>query len=154
MFALNVSSFIDIITITFQSCIDTSVLPPVWREAVVTPIYKGGPRNDVSNYLPISITSILCKCIEHIIITSNVWAHLESNGTLSNRQHGFRKGYSTTTQFLHVVHHTVDKLDKRRNSHIVSFDFAKAFDKVPHHLLVCKLVSYKLHMKICDLIKS
>ena len=153
MFALNVSSFVDIITIIFQGSIDTSVLPPVWKEAVVTPIYKGGPRNDVSNYRPISITSILCKCLEHII-SSNVWTHLESNGILSNRQHGFRKGYSTTTQLLHVVHHAVDNLDKRRNSHIVSFDFAKAFDKVPHNLLVCKLVSYKLNMKICDWIKS
>ena len=115
----------------FQKSIDNAALPVIWRKAAVSPIYKGGPRDEVNNYRPVSITSILCKCLEHIIC-SNIWRHIEQNDLLSDRQQGFRKGFSTTTQLLHVVHHATEALDKEDDYHIISFDFSKAFDKVRH----------------------
>ena len=55
---------------------------------------------------------------------------------------------------LHVIHNATENLDKKLSSHEVSFDFAKAFDKVPHNLLISKLRSYQLRAAICDWIKS
>ena len=153
MFSCYVHSFVDIIASILQCSLDTTSLPSAWKEAVVTPIYKGGPRDEVGNYRPISITSIICKCLEHII-SSSIWTHIDSYDLVSNRQHGFRKGYSTTTQLLHVIHNATEHMDKKLPSHIVSFDFAKAFDKVPHNLLISKLRSYQLSTAICDWIKS
>ena len=152
-FATNVPTFIKCLTSMFQKSIDNAELPDIWRKAVVSPIYKGGPRDEVNNYRPVSITSILCKCLEHIIC-SNIWRHIEQNDLLSDRQQGFRKGFSTTTQLLHVVHHATEALDKKDDYHIISFDFSKAFDKVPHDLLLLKLRNYKFNRCICDWIEN
>ena len=59
----------------------------------VSPIFKKGYRSDPYNYRPISLTSVLCKTLEHIIY-SNVMSHLEEHSLLSDLQHGFRKGFS------------------------------------------------------------
>ena len=152
-FATHVPVFSEVITYIFQKSIERAEIPEIWRKAVVTPIYKGGPRDQVSNYRPVSITSILCKCLEHIIC-SNIWDHIDNNKLLSDAQHGFRKGFSTTTQLLHVVHNATEALDKNASYHIVSFDFAKAFDKVPHDLLLLKLRAYKIDKQACDWIES
>ena len=49
----------------------------------------------------------------------------------------------TTTQLLHVTYGATTALNNKKNHHIVSFDFSKAFDKVPHNLLIHKLRQYK-----------
>ena len=63
-----------------------------------------------------------------------MWSYIDANTCmiLSSKQHGFRKGFSTTTQLVHVVHNVTEALDKKDDHHIISFDFSKAFDKVPH----------------------
>jgi hypothetical protein len=33
----------------------------------VVPIYKGSDRSVVTNYRPISLTSVVCRQIEHVI---------------------------------------------------------------------------------------
>jgi hypothetical protein len=38
-----------------------------WKKAIVFPIYKGGDRSLVSNYRPVSLTSIVCKQMEHVV---------------------------------------------------------------------------------------
>jgi retron-type reverse transcriptase len=40
------------------------------------------------------------------------------------------------------VHNAARALDNRKGHHLISFDFAKAFDKVPHDLLIFKLQKY------------
>jgi len=35
--------------------------------AIIAPIYKGGDRSVVGNYRPVSITSVVCKQMEHVI---------------------------------------------------------------------------------------
>ena len=56
--------------------------------------------------------------------------------TLIKLQFGFLKGKSTTAQLLQVLHNISEKLDKRVQ---VDFDFAKAFDRVNHKLLLKKI---------------
>ena len=45
----------------------SGVLSDVWKLAKVMPIYKKGNRCQSSNYRPVSLTSIACKLLEHII---------------------------------------------------------------------------------------
>ena len=74
----------------YQRSLETGNIPHDWKTALVSPIYKKGCKSDPSNYRPISLTSILCKTLEHII-TSNIMSHLEDNNLLWENQHGFRK---------------------------------------------------------------
>ena len=48
--------------ILFSSSIEQGKLPAQWKQATVVPIFKKGSKKNPSNYRPISLTSVLCKC--------------------------------------------------------------------------------------------
>ena len=58
----------------FQLSLDLGEVPQDWREASVVPRFKKGYRHLASNYRPVSLTSITCKLMEHIV-HSNVMQH-------------------------------------------------------------------------------
>ena len=76
------------LTLIFQTSLDQSALPAAWKHAWVIPVFKKGERARPSNYRPISLTCIACKCLEHII-HSNIMDHLDNNAILSDFQHRF-----------------------------------------------------------------
>ena len=86
----------------YQASLYQGRVPPDWKHAWVIPVFKKGARNSPSNYIPISITSIACKTLEHII-RSNIINHLERHNILFDHQHGFRKRRSCETQFIQAV---------------------------------------------------
>ncbi len=61
---------------------------------------------------------------------------------LYHLQHGFLRGRSTVTQLLHVYHNILDSVASGKEVDIIYLDLSKAFDKVPHNLLLLKLNSY------------
>jgi hypothetical protein len=46
--------------------INNGTLPGDWKKATVVPVYKGGDRSIVQNYRPASLTSLVCKQMEHV----------------------------------------------------------------------------------------
>ena len=42
-------------------------VPLEWKQANVVPIHKKGDKSDISNYRPISLTSLVAKIMERII---------------------------------------------------------------------------------------
>lgn len=130
-----------ILTIIFQSSLDQGKVPDDWKTAYVTPLFKKGDKSRASNYRPVSLTSICCKTLEHIV-HSHVINHLERNNILSDQQHGFRKSRSCESQLITTIHDLASGLDQRQQVDAVLLDFSKAFDKVPHHRLALKLEHY------------
>lgn len=122
------------LTNIYQHSIDTSAIPSNWRKANVTPIYKKGSRQDPANYRPISLTCIACKVLEHIIV-SCVMKHWTRHNILNRNQHGFQNGRSCDTQLLGLVSDLSENLDNAEQTDLLILDFAKAFDKVDHHIL-------------------
>ena len=57
------------LTIIFQSSLSTGIVPIDWRDAYVTPIFKKGEQYNPANYRPISLTCIVCKLMEHIMVS-------------------------------------------------------------------------------------
>ena len=55
------------LTIIFQLSLDSGKLPTDWLSANISCAYKKGDRHLASNYRPISLTSVPCKLLEHII---------------------------------------------------------------------------------------
>ena len=99
-----------------------------------------------------SLISITSKIIKHVIVSS-MWQHIDNYNLINNNQHGFRKRFSTTTQLLDVIHQATKFLAKQQTYHLVSFDFAKAFNKVPHHFLIHKIKFYKFDEKVVNWIE-
>jgi len=58
---------------------------------------------------------------------------------LCNRQNGFYKALSWETQLCGTYHDISRHVDKGYTIHGVVLDLAKAFDKVPHKLLMQRL---------------
>jgi hypothetical protein len=125
----------------FTSSFESGMVPSDWKTALVTPVFKKGQQYDPGNYRPISLTSVACKLFEHILV-SNIMTHLESNNILHSQQHGFRQGRSCESQLLEFAEQLSDHMERGIPADVVAMDFAKAFDKVNHSLLVHKLDHY------------
>ena len=53
----------------FNTSLSSGTLPKIWKIAHVTPVYKNkGNAEDVNNYRPISVTSVVCKLLEKNIV--------------------------------------------------------------------------------------
>ena len=130
-----------ILTKIFTTSLTTGTVPLDWKHANVHPIYKKGDRHNPTNYRPVSLTSISCKLMEHII-TSATMKHLETNNILYNQQHGFRASRSCETQLISFIHELTQNSSNNKQTDIIIMDFAKAFDKVPHTRLQYKLKYY------------
>ena len=50
--------------------------------------------------------------------------------------------YSTETQLLSTIHDISSALNEKKESHLVILDFTKAFDNVPHEMVLIKLHHY------------
>jgi len=90
---------------------NNDTLPGDWKRATVIAIHKGGDRSLVTNYRPVTLTSVLCKQMEHVIASClrQVW---DKNDWLYESQHGFRLGYSCESQVIAVCQDIADSLDK------------------------------------------
>ncbi|MEL7079500.1 MAG: reverse transcriptase family protein, partial [Cyanobacteria bacterium J06582_2] len=135
------SEFTPILTHFFKQSLATNSVPSVWETATICPLFKKGDRSDPANYRPVSLTSIVCKMLEHII-SSSIMKHLENHNIITDKQHAFRKYHSCETQLCTVVNDWAKELDKGNQVDIFFLDLEKAFDTVPHELLKSKLHMY------------
>ena len=137
----------------FQASLDTGKLPSDWKNANVSPIFKKGDKTKASNYRPVSLTSVCCKVLEHVL-HSQIMKHLDKYHVLTDQQHGFRKGHSCETQLIQTIHDLTSAADKRTQTDVIIMDFSKAFDTVPHNRLISKLKYYGINGKIITWISS
>ena len=132
------ASIAPILQEVFQRSVSTGDLPNDWLNANISPIYKKSDRSNPANYRPVSLTSVVCKILEHIL-HGHIMKHFEKYNILADQQHGFRKGRSCETQLSALVNDLHQILDKRSQADLVIMDFSKAFDTVPHRRLMAKL---------------
>ena len=56
-----------------------------------------------------------------------------------NRQHGFRRGFSTETAVISLVDQIRNQIGQKRHTAAIFIDLRKAFDTVDHSLLLEKM---------------
>ncbi|CAB4005371.1 Hypothetical predicted protein [Paramuricea clavata] len=120
----------------FNKSLSMGKLPNEWKLSNIVPIPKKGPAEEVSNYRPISLLSLVSKVFEHCVCNQLV-SHISTQ--LHRLQFGFLRGKSTTSQLLHILQDIHQALESGNQVDAVYLDFAKAFDKVSHKLLLTKL---------------
>ena len=128
-------------------------MPEDWKLANVTAIHKKGPKDIVSNYRPVSLTSQVCKVMEAIIRDSIV-EHLKRHKLIKESQHGFTRGRSCLTNLLKFLEEVTRFVDKGYPVDVIYLDFSKAFDKVPHKRLLLKIRSLGIGEKISSWIED
>ena len=141
------------LTHLFQQSLSAGVVPRQWKLAHVTPIFKSGKRTVPQNYRPLSLTSIICKAMEHIL-TSQIMKHLEAHDILVPCQFGFRSRHSCESQLLTVTDDFAKALNNKLQVDVGILDLSKAFDKVPHKRLLSKIEFYGIRGKILQWLES
>ncbi|PKU48587.1 rna-directed dna polymerase from mobile element jockey-like [Limosa lapponica baueri] len=121
----------------------TGEIPMDWRVANVTPIYKKGKKENTGNYRPVSLISIPGKVMEQVILSA-ITNHLTGNQGIRLSQHGFMKGRSCQTNLISFYDKMTQLLGEGKAVDVIYLDFQKAFDTVPHRILVEKLAAHGL----------
>ena len=147
------NSIAEALSIIFNRSILYGEVPNDWKIANIVPIFKKGSRNEISNYRPISLTSVVGKLLEKIIKT-NIWDHLDKRNLILDSQHGFVTGRSCQTNLLEFMEFLTGHVDKGEAVDVIYLDFCKAFDKVPHGRLVSKLKKYGIGFRIITWIEE
>ena len=129
------------LTCIYRRSIQMGQLPVDWQSANITAVFKKGEGNKAENYRTVSLTSVACKLLEHIICR-HLRNHLERHNILTDRNHGFRSGYSCETQLITTLHDLSESYDVGKQTDVVILDFSKAFDMVPHNKPLHKLDHY------------
>ena len=135
-----------ILQIIFTQTYNSGILPSDWLTANIIPVYKKGNKSLPVNYRPISLTSICCKIMEHIIFHS-ILDHLNKYDIINPNQHGFRPGLSCQTQLVLLVDEVLKAMDSHHQVDLLLLDFSKAFDTVAHKKLLLKLAHYGIQSK-------
>ncbi|CAM5143906.1 unnamed protein product [Eretmochelys imbricata] len=144
---------VELLTMVCKLSFMSVTVPNDWKIANVTPIFKKGSRGDPGNYRLVSLTSVPGKLVE-TIVKNKIVRHLEEHKLLGKSQHGFCKGRLCLTNLLEFFEGVNKHVDKGDPGDTVSLDFQKAFDKVPHQRLLCKLSCHGIRGKILSWIEN
>ena len=128
----------------FKVSIEQGIFPDSLKIAKVTPIFKSGDKDNVSNYRPISILPVFSKVLERIMY-NKVYNHLDSKGLLYEKQFGFQRNISTEHAILQLTRDITDSFEKRECTLGVFIDLSKAFDTADHQILIKKLQYYGIN---------
>ena len=115
----------------FNMSLQEGIVPLEWKEANIIPLFKKCSRNKSVNYRPVSLTSVICKVLETIIM-DHMMDFLIKHKLINPSQHGFLKARSCLTNLLCFFEELTKWVDEGSPVDVIYLDFQKAFDKVPH----------------------
>lgn len=122
----------------FNNSIQSGIVPNQLKVAKVLPLFKSGEKSEFSNYRPISLLPIFSKILEKII-SKRLTNFLEKHHLLAEQQFGFRNNRSTEQANISLSHSILENIDNGNYTVGVFIDLTKAFDTVPHDILLKKL---------------
>lgn len=106
----------------FNKSFMSGIFPDKWKVNHISPISKGGDISRITNYPPISMTSIIPKIFERIVfkIKNPLFKNI-----IVDEQHGFISG-RTTTNLLIFQDYNLGAFKSGHQVGVVFTDFSKA----------------------------
>jgi len=117
------------------------------------PIYKECWKEDLGNYWPVSLTSVLEKIMERFIL-SVLTRHVQDSHGIRPSQHGFMKGRSCLTKLISLYDQVTCLVDDGKAVVVVYLDFSKAFDTFLQSILLEKLAAQGLNRSTLCWVKN
>lgn len=119
--------------------ITEGVFPSKAKIAAVLPLFKAADRQLKKNYRPVSILTTFSKVFETILKNQIV---PYTDECLSIFVSAYRKNYSTQHVLIRLLEEWRMNLDSGKIVGAILMDLSKAFDCIPHDILIAKLNAY------------
>ncbi len=126
-----------------------SVFPNDLKHAEISPIFKKDDNMNKKNFRPVSVLVCQSKLFESFMSDQLMNFFVLK---LSHFLAAYRKGYSTQHVLMKAVEDWKLALDNKEHVGCVLMDLSKAFDALPHCLLLAKLRAYGVSKSACLLI--
>ena len=140
------------LTQAINCCLRQGIFPENAKVASVVPLDKEKPdKYDVSNYRPVRILNAFSKIYEKVI-KNQLASYLDNY--FSPFISVYRKSCSTQQVIIRLLEEWRETLDKNFIVGAVLMDLSKAFDCIPHDLIIAKLAAYGFKRETLGLIYS
>ena len=135
--------------------LSSGITPSNWRISVITPIPKKSKPLTISDYRPISVTPILSRLTEKLLVNKWIKPIITSDSSYLD-QFGFKNTGSTTCALIKIIDYILSSLDdpKCRQVNALLIDYSKAFDVVDHLIVLGKINSLNLPLYVKNWINS
>jgi len=135
----------------FNSIIRSRIFPSIAKLANIIPIFKKEDALFDKNYRPVSILSCFSKVFERLL---SLQLSTFLNSILHERIAAFRRGHSCEAVLTRLVEDWKRALDDGRSISVIMMDLSKAFDCMPHSLLIAKLQAYGMGRQAVEIFAS
>ncbi len=145
----------DAILKLFNLVLKSGHFPEIWKENLITPIFKRGEKYDPNNYRGITVSSNLGKLFCSII-NDRLVQFIQEHKLLDNCQIGFMPK-QRTSDHIYTLHTLIQKhVQQKKQGKIFGcfIDFQKAFDSVWRNGLFLKLIESGIGGRTYDIIKD
>jgi hypothetical protein len=122
----------------FNLSLRTGIFPSKLKMSRTVPIFKNGDPAGCDNYRPISLLSNISKVLEKAV-AERLMNHLKYNKLINENQFGFQEGVSTVHHLTKLTNYVAKELNNKNYVIGIFLDLKKAFDVVPHKILIEKL---------------
>lgn len=139
------------LSIIFQESLSSNIYPAAWKASTIVPIHKKGSVTNALNYRPVTLTHPLSRLFERVIMSQ---IRRQMSSKLSPRQYGFINSRSCTLANIEYISNCKQLISKGEFVDCIYFDFKKAFDSVPHSLLLLKLSLFGFNDHLCSWFSS
>ena len=129
------------LTTLINESFQKGVFPNCLKTAIIIPLYKGGDKDEASNYRPIALLPTLSKIIERLV-KKRFLSFLLKYKILTTHQFGFLSNSCTNDAMFDLFNNVYSSLNNHHSTATIFCDFSKAFDCVNHNILINKLQYY------------
>ena len=122
--------------------------PITLKNANVTPVHKKDDPTDKTNFQPVSVLPLLSKGFERVIY-NQLGKYMDT--FLNKLLCGFRKAHSTQHALIKLLQRW-QELDNSGLTGTILMDLSKAYDCLPHDLIIAKFEAYGLRKSSLSLL--
>ena len=117
----------------------------------VTALFKKNDELSKENYQPVAVLPALNNVFERLLASQLDQFYSE---ILYDYISAYRRHYSCETSLMRLTEDWRRSLDNKQIVAVISMNLSKAFDRIPHGLLLAKLKAYDVINRSCMFLKN